>query len=55
MKSIQLELDLYNSDHIKEPTAYEAFSHKKEREHLCSYSRLRRRYERQSQVRRREK
>jgi hypothetical protein len=34
MKSIQPELDLYNSDHIKEPTAYEAFSHKKEREHL---------------------
>lgn len=34
MKIMQPELDLYNSDHIKDPTAYEAFSHKKEREHL---------------------
>ena len=28
------ELDLYNDEHIKDQTAYEAFSHKKKREHL---------------------
>lgn len=32
MKSIQPELDYFNSNHIPEPTAYDAFAHKKERE-----------------------
>jgi hypothetical protein len=33
-RGIEPELDLYNDEHIKEQTAYDAFSHKKEREHL---------------------
>ena len=34
MKDVKPELDYYNDNHIKEPTAYAAFSHKKEREDI---------------------